>query len=170
MAPSRAITIFTGSPEDSTEALGKLCTAGHHGVVDVKLAAEFFSVCGIVVHRDADDLQAARLIGSLPPHKAWSLFAARRAPAGPEIQQDNFTAIVSHAQRRSVQLRHCHVWHGSGRRAALSMARQKDDCGSRQQEHRDHPNCGAASHASYWPPRTVGYPLSTQSVPNSSAM
>src|SRR5689334_160049 len=74
--------------EHATEVSGELRIADHDGIADRIRCEELLHLTRIIIHRHADHLQASPSELTLPPRKLRHLLAARRAPRGPEVEQD----------------------------------------------------------------------------------
>src|SRR5258705_6583970 len=75
---------------------------GHDNwIVDSTLLREFqYARRRAIVFGNADNLQVAAVL-FLQRDQFWNFLAARRAPGGPEIHEDNFPAPVRQGQRRA---------------------------------------------------------------------
>ena len=59
---------------------------------------------GVVVHGDADDLQPLRAVLPLPRGEDRHLHLARRAPGGPEVEQNHLAAEAGERERLAAEV------------------------------------------------------------------
>src|SRR5450631_1189117 len=91
--------------QNATVQLSSLRSAHYDGIVHVELLVERAYGFDAVVHRDADDLQAAIAVPLLQFYEVRDLLAAGIAPRRPEIEQNDFAAIGRQTQIWTVRLR-----------------------------------------------------------------
>src|SRR5450755_355073 len=94
-----------GQSQNATVQLSSLRSAHYDGIVHVELLVERAYGLDAVVHRDADDLQAAIAVPLLQFYEVRDLLAAGIAPRRPEIEQNDFAAIGRQTQIWTVRLR-----------------------------------------------------------------
>ena len=85
--------IGDGESEDAAVEVAEVLVADDDGVGELEFAIDLLYGSGFVVHGDADDLKAVGGILLLPGGEAWNLCEAGAAPGGPEVEQDEFSAI-----------------------------------------------------------------------------
>ncbi len=90
--------------QDSSVSLAGLCISHYHGIIHVELTVEIADRLRSIVHRNADDLQAAVCIFLLQFDKMRGFLAARIAPGCPEIEQYDFPAIGRESEWCAIQL------------------------------------------------------------------
>jgi len=90
-----------GEAEDSAVLLADFCVAHDDRVIHFELLGEGGDGVGGVVHGDADDLESLRGVFVLQVDEVWDLGAARFAPGGPEIEEDDFAAVVGEFEGRT---------------------------------------------------------------------
>jgi hypothetical protein len=98
--------------QNATVQLSSLRSAHYDGIVHVELLVERAYGFDAVVHRDADDLQAAIAVPLLQFYEVRDLLAAGIAPRRPEIEQNDFAAIGRQTQIWSVRLRKSEIRRG----------------------------------------------------------
>src|ERR1017187_1265545 len=116
--------------QNATVQLSSLRSAHYDGIVHVESLVERAYGVDAVVHRDADDLQAAIAVPLLQFDEVRDLLAAGIAPRRPEIEQHDFAAIGRQTQIWSVRLRKSEIWREkagvcAGRCGAGSVIVQK---------------------------------------------
>jgi hypothetical protein len=93
-----------GKSEHTSVASGEACVAYGCGVVELETHDEAAGERWIVIHGDADDLQALRSILALPCGEDGHFNLARRAPRSPEVEQHNFAAEGQEAEGLAIEV------------------------------------------------------------------
>ena len=114
-----------GNAENSSVQLANFRVSHYNGIIHLELFREFSGRLGIIVHRYADDLEAAVSVFVLQLNEMRRLLAAREAPAGPKVDEHDFPAEIRQPQRLAVELRKGEF----GRQDSLIFA---DDGGARE--------------------------------------
>ena len=83
-----------GESEDAAVEVAEVLVADDDGVGELEFAIDLLYGGGIVVHGDADDLEAVGGIFLLPCGEAWDLGETGSAPSGPEVEQDEFATVA----------------------------------------------------------------------------
>ena len=85
--------------------IARLVIAQHDAIVDLSFCDERIDrLPAIVVHRDAEDFEAAVLVFALELREPGDLDHARAAPRCPEIEQHHFALIVGEVNQLAVRI------------------------------------------------------------------
>ena len=82
----------------------KCLVAHRYRIVQLHLLVKVSRQCRIVIHGDADDLQATRAVLGLPCNETRHFELAGGTPSGPEIKQYNFAPIGVEIQSSILQI------------------------------------------------------------------
>lgn len=95
---------------NSTEGLAGVGGADDERIIDFELCCDSLSLWHFIVHVDADDLESATVLG-LPLREGRHFCLAGCAPGGPEVEENNFSAILSQTDGFVME-----ILQGEGRR------------------------------------------------------
>ena len=90
--------------ENSAKFVGEFVVAEGDGVIQSVLLVELAHRLGVVVHGDADYLEALRAVLVLHFGKVGNFFAAGSAPSRPEIEQHHFASIVGERKLAALEI------------------------------------------------------------------
>ena len=93
-----------GQSHNSAIRLAQFFIAHGHRIIWLQFSIGSADQRGVVVHGDADDLQALRTVLPLPLGEARHFNLAGGTPCGPEVEQDNLPAQTAEVNLLPVQV------------------------------------------------------------------
>ena len=103
----------SGQGGDAAELYADVIGGHGHGIVDAGFLDVLLNIDLFVVDVEADDLEAA-FVAVLQSDEVGNFCAARSAPGGPEIEEDNFALEGGDGQRLAVERGEFEVGGGIG--------------------------------------------------------
>jgi len=109
-------------PEHATVTRREARVSHGDAVVELEMIGSPASESGIVVHGKANYLQALRSEFALPRGEDRHLHFARRAPGGPEVEENDCTAVAAQVEWVTAEIGKREIW----RRLTEEALRAKD--------------------------------------------
>ena len=103
----------SGQGGDAAELYADVIGSHGHGIVDASLLDVLPDIGFFVVDIEADDLEAA-FVAVLQSDEVGNFRAARAAPGGPEIKEDNFSLEGGDGERLAVERGELEIGRGVG--------------------------------------------------------